>query len=161
MGKMGERKPETMSQEESYDAASHYRYLHLPEEELARLPPDKLLQATLEARHLIDLLIGVLHTPDTSLILRAVTIDLLYTEAERRSREPGKGESTPVTYAIKEVSERLGIRPAAVRQAYEQLDALDGVEIVARQFPQRRRTQMRLPLDETSGGSDGDEEMPE
>ncbi len=87
----------------------------------------------------------MLYTPDSSLVLRAVTIDLLFSEAERLSRQQGAGADVPVTQDIKTVSNRLGVRPAAVRQAYEQLDALGGVQIVARQFPRSPR-QRRLPL---------------
>ena len=125
-----------------------YRYLHLSPEELSQLPPDELLQACLEMRRLLSIIMGVLYTPDSTLILRAVTIDLLYTEAERLSRQQGAGEDLLATYNIKTVSERLGIRPASVRQAYEQLDALGGVHIVARQFPSGRR-QQQLPLSDT------------
>ena len=99
---------------------------------------------------------GVLYTPDSTLIMRAVTIDLLYSEAERISRQQGTGEDAPAKYNIKTVSERHGIRPASVRQAYEQLDALGGVHIVARQFPRRRERQISLPLDDTGAGKDGD-----
>jgi hypothetical protein len=98
---------------------------------------------------MLDTVMGVLYTPDSTLILRAVTIDLLYSEAERLSRQQGADEHAPVMYNIKTVSERLGIRPASVRQAYEQLDALGGVHIVARQFPRRRERQIALPLDDT------------
>ncbi len=134
-----------------------YRSLHLSSEELAQLPPDELLRACLEVRRLLDIIMGVLYTPDSTLILRAVTIDLLYTEAERLSRQQGAGEDSPVTQNIKTVSERLGIRPASVQQAYEQLDALGGVHIVARQFPGRREQQMSLPLDDTGTNKDRDE----
>ena len=63
----------------------------------------------------------------------------------------GQGFRSFTTYAIKTVSERLGIRPAAVRQAYERLDALGGVHILARQFPGGRQ-QRQLPLDTTGAG---------
>jgi hypothetical protein len=86
------------------------------------------------------------------LIDRAVTIDLLYTEAECLSRRQGAGEDSPVTYPIKTVSERLEIRPAAVRQAYAHLEALGDVHILARQFPGGRRQQRQLPLDATGAG---------
>ena len=89
-------------------------------------------------------------------MLRAVTIDLLYSEAERLLRQGEAGEASPVTYNIKTVSERLGIRPASVRQAYEQLDALGGVHIVARQFPRRREQQISLPLDDAGTGKGRD-----
>jgi hypothetical protein len=142
-------------QREPARADATYRYLHLSLEELAQLPPDELLQACLEMRRLLDIIMGVLYTADSTLILRAVTIDLLYAEAERLSRLQGAGEESAVTYNIKSVSERLGIRPASVRQAYEQLDALGGVHIVARQFPRRREQQISLPLDDTGTSQGG------
>src|SRR6266568_5058247 len=143
-------------QREPDNADTTYRYLHLSAKELAQLPLDERLQACLEIRRLLDIIMGVLYTPDSTLIMRAVTIDLLYSEAERLSRQQGAGEDSPVTYNIKTVSERLGIRPASVRQAYEQLDALGGVHIAARQFPWRRERQISLPLDDTGSGKDGD-----
>jgi len=121
-----------------------YRYLHLSAEELTQLSTNERLKACLEMRRLLDTVMGVLYTPDSTLILCAVTIDMLYSEAERLSRQQGAGEQAPVIYNIKSVSERLGIRSASVRQAYEQLDALGGVHIVARQFPSRGR-QRQLP----------------
>ncbi len=126
-----------------------YRYFHLSSKELSRLPQDELLQACLELRRLLEIIRGILYTPDSTLILRAVTIDLLFSEAERLSRQHGAGTEAPVTYDIKAVSQRLGIRPASVRQAYEQLEALGGVQILARQFPGGRIQQRHLPLDET------------
>jgi CRP-like cAMP-binding protein len=142
-----------MNQQRKPDSAdTPYRSLHLSPEELIQLPPDELLEACLEMRRLLDLIMGVLSTPDSTLIMRAVTIDLLSSEAERLSRQQGAGEELPVTYHIKTVSQRLGIRPASVRQAYEQLDALGAVHIVARQFPPRRERQRALPLDETGTG---------
>ncbi|HEX6554203.1 MAG TPA: hypothetical protein VF026_15665 [Ktedonobacteraceae bacterium] len=47
-------------------------------------------------------------------------------------------EKTPVVYDIKAVSKRLGIPPAQVRSAYDELEQLGGVHIVGRQFPRRR-----------------------
>jgi hypothetical protein len=135
-------------QREPGSANTTYRYLHLSLEELAQLPPDEQQQASLEMRRLLDTIMGVLYTPDSTLIMRAVTIDLLYSEAERLSQQQGAGGDAPVTYNVKDVSERLGIRPASVREAYEQLDALGGVHIVARRFPRGRR-QQQLPLSDT------------
>ena len=86
-------------------------YLSLPPSFTGRtgqITPDELLQACLEMRRLLNIIMGVLYTPDSTLILRAVTIDLLYTEAEHLSRQQGAGEDAPVTYNIKTVSERLG-----------------------------------------------------
>jgi len=139
-------------QREPGNADTTYRYLHLSPEELAQLAQDELLQACLEMRRLLSIIMGVLYTPDSTLAMRAVTIDLLYSEAERLSRQQGAGKDAPVTYNIKSVSERLGIQPASVRQAYEQLDALGGVHIVAQQFPRRRERQISLPLDDTGTG---------
>jgi hypothetical protein len=136
-------------QREPDQVATAYRHLHLSSEELAQLPPHELFQACLEMRRLLDIIMGVLYTADSTLIMRAVTIDLLYTEAERLSRQQEAGEDAPVTYNVKTVSERLGIRPVSVRRAYEQLDALGGVHILARRFPRRREQQTSLPLDET------------
>src|SRR5260370_33357475 len=135
-------------QREPGSADTFYRYLHLSLEELAQLPADARLQDCLEMRRLLDIIMSVLYTPDSTLIMRAVTIDLLYAEAERLSQQQGAGGDAPITYNIKAVSERLGIRPASVRQVYEQLDALGGVHIVARQFPSGRR-QQQLPLSDT------------
>jgi len=145
-----------MTQQREPDSADiTYRYLHLSLEELTQLPPDELPQACLEMRRLLDIIMGVLYTPDSTLIMRAVTIDLLYAEAERLSRQQGAGEDSAVTYNVKTVSERLGIRPASVRQAYEQLDALGGVHILARRFPQRREQQISLPLYDTGTSQGG------
>jgi len=146
-----------MTQQRKPDnAETTYRYLQLSPEELAQLPPDELLKACLETRRLLSIIMGVLYTPDSTLIMRAVTIDLLYSEAERLSRQLGAGKDLPVTYNIKSVSERLGIQPASVRHAYEQLDELGGVHIVARQFPRRRERQIALPLDDTGTGKGRD-----
>src|SRR5258708_36518503 len=122
-------------QREPGSADTFYRYLHLSLEELAQLPPDELLQACLEMRRLLDTIMSVLYTPDSTLIMRAVTIDLLYSEAERLSRQQEAGGDAPITYTIKTVSERLGVRPASVRQGSEQLAALGGGHIWTRRFP--------------------------
>lgn len=82
-----------MTQQREPDSAdTTYRYLHLSWEELTQLPPDELLQACLEVRRLLDIIMGVLYTADSTLIMRAVTIDLLYAEAERLSRPQRAGE---------------------------------------------------------------------
>jgi len=124
-----------------------YRYLHLSADELAVLPPAELLQACLEAHQLLNIIKGVLYTPDTTLILRAVTLDLLFSEAERLSQQEGARADTPATYDIKTVSDKLGIRPTSIRTAYEQLESLGGVQIVAKQFP--RTKQKQLPFEES------------
>src|SRR5258708_10235679 len=96
-------------QREPGSADTFYRYLHLSLEELAQLPPDELLQACLEMRRLLDTIMSVLYTPDSTLILRAVTIDLLYSEAERLSRQQGAGGELTVTLVTTSVLERTWI----------------------------------------------------
>src|SRR5258708_12104342 len=98
-------------QREPGSADTFYRPLRLSLKELAQLPPDELLQACLEMRRLLDIIMSVLYTPDSTLLMRAVTIDLLYSEAERLSRQQGAGGDSPVTYTIKSVIERTGIQP--------------------------------------------------
>jgi hypothetical protein len=67
-----------MNQQRKPDSAdTPYRSLHLSPEELIQLPPDELLEACLQMRRLLDLIMGVLSTPDSTLIMRAVTLDLL------------------------------------------------------------------------------------
>ena len=58
------------------DTSRSYRYLHSTPEELAHLSPDKLLQACLEYRSLLQVVAGILATPQTSLTLRIVAADL-------------------------------------------------------------------------------------
>src|SRR5258708_36966328 len=99
-------------QREPGSADTFYRYLHLSLEELAQLPPDELLQACLEMRRLLDIIMSVLYTPDSTLIMRAVTIDLLYSEAEPLSRQQGAGGDSPATYNMTSRRERLGVPPA-------------------------------------------------
>lgn len=115
-----------------------YRYLHLMPEELAHLSHDELLQACLEYRGLLQIIAGILATPQTSLTLRIVAADLLYTQAQRISTGQLLDEAAPVVSDIKAVSKRLGMRPVEVRRAYERLAELGGVHILAWQFPKRR-----------------------
>src|SRR5260370_30135388 len=82
-------------QREPGSADTFYRYLHLSLEELAQLPPDERLQACLEMRRLLDIIMSVLYTPDSTLIMRAVTIDLLYAEAVRLSQQQRAGGRDP------------------------------------------------------------------
>ena len=78
------------------------------------MPQDKLLQACLEMHRVLNIIMGVLYIPDSTLILRVVTIDLLYSEAERLSQHQEAGGDSPVTYNIKRVSELPGIRTASL-----------------------------------------------
>jgi DNA-binding transcriptional regulator YhcF (GntR family) len=90
---------------------------------------------------------GVLYTPDTDLTLRVVAMDLLYTQAQHISQEQLPAQVEQVVYNIKEVSDRLGLRPHVIRRAYEQLEERGALHIDARSFPTRRRQQLPLPLD--------------
>jgi len=118
--------------------SSSYHYLHMTPEELKQLPPDQVLQACLEFGRLLQILTGILASPDKDLTLRAVAIDLIYAQALKEASGRLPDEKTPVVYDIKAVSERLGIPPAQVRRAYDELEQLGGVHIVGRQFPPRR-----------------------
>ena len=131
------------------DAEASYRFLHSTAEELAQLQPGELLQAVLEERTLLQVIIGILNASDKDPILRLVAADLVYTQA-LRAAENQAAEAAPATYDIKRVSLRLGLSPTQVRAAYEQLNKGGGVHILARQFPRRRERQPPLPLDSTS-----------
>ncbi len=126
-----------------------YHYIHMTPQELEQLPPHEQLQACLEYRSLLQALMGILLTPDVSLTVRAVAIDLLYRQAQHIAEEHASGAGREVVY-IKSVSERLGLRPAEVRAAYEQLAKMGAIHIDQRQFPPYMKQQLSLPLDEES-----------
>src|SRR6266702_4883139 len=105
----------------SDNARSSYRYLHLTPEELAHLSPAELLQACLESRSFLQIIIGILSTPDASPTERIVACDLVYTQAMRMANEPTSDQSVDIVADIKAVSDRLGLRPSAIRTAYEAL----------------------------------------
>ena len=128
------------------NAQSSYRYLHLTPEELAHLSPAELLQACLESRSLLQIIIGILSTPDASPTERIVACDLVYTQAMRMANEPTSDQSEEVVADIKAVSDRLGLRPSAVRTAYEALAERGAVRIDERILPKPRH-QLSLPLD--------------
>jgi hypothetical protein len=123
-----------------------FHALHLTPEDLARLSPDELLQACLEYHQLLQTIMGILTTPDASLTMRMVAIDLLFTKALKISQGKMPDKATQVV-AIKKVSDRLGLRPQEVRTAYEQIEALGGLQIIDKRFPPRRPQQKHLPLD--------------
>ena len=133
--------------EAAQDASNPYHFVHLSPEEIEQLPVDELLQACLEYRNLLLAIMGVLYTPDADLTERVVAIDLLYTQAQRISEEQKLDETQHVVYNIKQVSDRLGLRPHLIRKAYEQLEERGALHIDAKSFPTRRKQQMPLPLD--------------
>jgi hypothetical protein len=114
-----------------------FRSLHLTPEDLAQLNPDELLQACLGYHRLLQTIMGILTTPDASLTMRVVAIDLFFAQALQTSQGKTPDEATQVV-AIKQVSERLGLRPQEVRTAYEQIEALGGLQILDKRFPPRR-----------------------
>jgi hypothetical protein len=130
----------------SQNARSSYRYLHFTPEELARLSPDELLQASLESRSLLQIIMGILSTPDANPTERVVACDLAYTQASRMAKEPSSDHPEDVVADIKAVSDRLGLRSSAVRTAYEALAKRGAVRIDDRSLPKPRH-QLSLPLD--------------
>ena len=131
----------------SDNAQGTHHYLHLSSEELAHLPPDQLLQACLESRSLLQIVMGILLSPDANPTERIVACDLIYTQALRMANEPASIESEDVVADVKTVSERLGLRPSAVRAAYEALAERGAVRIDERVLS-RPRHQLSLPLDQ-------------
>ena len=126
-----------------------YRYLHLTPEELAHVPPAELLQACLESRNLLQIITGILLSPDANPTERIVACDLVYSQAMRMANEPTSDQSKEVVADIKAVSDRLGLRPGAVRAAYEALAERGAVRIDERIIPKPRH-QLSLPLDQGS-----------
>ncbi len=131
----------------SDNAQSSYRYLHLTPDELAHLPSDQLLQACLEARSLFQVVMGILLSPDANPTERIVACDLVYTQAMHIANEQTSDESEDVVADVKTVSERLGLRPSAVRAAYEALAERGAVRIDEKILPKPRH-QPPLPLDQ-------------
>ncbi len=123
-----------------------FHSLHFTPEELVQLDPDELLQACLEYHQLLQTIMGIITTPDASLTMRMVAVDLIYAQALQISQGKMPDEATQVV-AIKQVSERLGLRLHEVRTAYEQIEALGGLDIIDKRFPPRRPQQQHLPFD--------------
>ncbi len=126
---------------------SSYHYLHFTPEELAHLSPADLLQASLESRGLLQMIMGILSTPDANPTERVVACDLVYTQAMRMANEPSSDQPEEVVADIKTISDRLGLRPSAVRTAYEALAERGAVRIDERILPKPRH-QLSLPLDQ-------------
>ena len=105
-------------------------------------------------RNLLQIVMGILNTSDKDLVLRAVAIDLVYTQVRRSAQDQAEDEAATTTYNIKTVSTRLGLSPAQVRAAYERLNELGGIHIRARQFPRKQEQQLHLLL----GGPSPDQE---
>ncbi len=136
-------------QDKADNTQRFYHYLHLTPDELAHVPPAQLLQACLESRRLLQIMTGILLSPDASPTERIVACDLVYTQAMRMAKEPSYDESEDLVTDIKTVSERLGLRPGAVRAAYEALAERGAVRIDERVLPKPRH-QLSLPLDQSS-----------
>ena len=136
-------------QNTSDNAQRTYRYLHLTPEELVHVPPAELLQACLETRSLLQIITGILLSPDANPTERIVACDLVYAQAMRLANEPLSDQPEEVIADVKAVSERLGLRPSAVRAAYEALAERGAVRIDERILPKPRH-QLSLPLDQGS-----------
>ncbi len=143
--------------EAAHSTSSLYHFIHLAPEEIERLLPDELLQACLEYHNLLLAIMGVLYTPYADLTARVVAIDLLYTQAQRISQEQVPDEVQQVVYNIKQVSDRLGLRPHVIRKAYEQLEERGALHIDAKSFPTKRKKQLPLPLDTETMDNSGNE----
>lgn len=128
---------------------SSYRYLHLTPEELAHLSSAELLEACLESRGLIQIMMGILSAPDASPTERVVACDLVYIQAMHMMNEPSTDNPEEVVADIKAVSDRLGLRPPAVRTAYEALAKRGAVRIDDRSL-QKPRHQLSLPIDQST-----------
>jgi hypothetical protein len=131
----------------SDNTKSSYRYLHLTPDELSHMSPAELLQACLESRSLLQIMMGILSTPDANPTERVVACDLVYTQAMRMANEPSSDQPEEVVADIKTISDRLGLRPSAVRSAYEALAERGAVRIDERILPKPRH-QLSLPLDQ-------------
>ena len=139
-------------QNDPQQARGSYHCIHLTSEEQAQLSLEELLQACLEYRRLLLTLVGILATPESSLTMRAVAMDLLYSQAQQLAQGQIVDEAEPAVYDVKQVSARLGLRPAEVRKAYEELAERGGVHILARWFPKKHEQQLSLPLDPPTSG---------
>ena len=133
----------------SDNTKSSYQYLHLTPEELANLSSTELLEACLESRSLLQIMMGILSTPEASPTERVVACDLVYIQAMRLVSESSTNHPEEVVADIKAVSDRLGLRPAAVRTAYEALDKRGAVRIDERILPKSRH-QLSLPMDQST-----------
>ena len=139
-----------MTKHEATDSSQiSYRYLQLTPEELAHVPPAELLQACLEERSLLQIIMGILLSPDANPTERIVACDLVYTQAMRMANGSTSDQSKDFVADIKTVSDRLGLRPSAVRAAYDALAERGAVRIDER-VPPRPRHQLSLPLDQGS-----------
>jgi len=111
------------------------------------LQPESHITTCLEFRRLLLTLVGILATPESHLTVRAVAMDVVSSQAQQLAQGQLADEAAPVVYDVKQVSERLGLRPAEMRKAYEELAKHGGVHILDRWFPRKREQQLSLPLD--------------
>src|SRR5260370_17090626 len=95
----------------SYNARSSYHYLHFTPDEIVRLSSAELLQACLESRGLLQIIIGILLTPDASPTERIVACDLVYTQAMRIPNEPSSDQSHELFANIKALIPQFGLPP--------------------------------------------------
>jgi hypothetical protein len=131
-----------MTPDEAQEGISpSYGHIHLSPDDLAQLSPAELLAVCLEYRSLLQMMVGILTAAQETLTLRIVAADLVYQQAQQQGTGEGGGQAEPVVFPVKQVSERLGLRPKAVQLAYEHLSERGGVEILKHEFgraPQRR-----------------------
>jgi len=92
---------------------------------------------------------GILSTPDASPTERVVACGLVYTQALRIAKERSTDHPQEVVADIKQVSDRLGLRPSAVRTACEALAKREAMRIDERSLPKPRH-QLSLSLDQST-----------
>ena len=61
-----------------------YEHIHLTPDELAQLSPDELLQACLDYRSLVQVIVGILTAAQETLTLRIVAAALVYQQAQQQ-----------------------------------------------------------------------------
>ena len=99
---------------------------------------------------MLQIITGILLSPDASPTERIVACDLIYTQAMRMANEPTPDQSEDVVADVKTVSERLGLRPSAVRAAYEALAERGAVRIDER-ICRNRGTSFHYPSIRVAG----------
>jgi DNA-binding MarR family transcriptional regulator len=126
-----------MASDEKKDHESNsFKYIQLTARQIEQLPPHEQLEAALEFRRLLQIIIDILYTPNISLTVRAVACDLVYTQAEQRAHEGMPDDvDEQTTYVVKRISKRLGLSTSTVRKAYEQLAKMGAIHIDQIQFP--------------------------
>lgn len=106
--------------------------------ELQHLSPEEVLAVCLWSQEMLATLRAQLYQVQMPLSTRAVAMYLVLSQVPQLDLQ---GEVAPTTFDVKAASERLGLTPAEVRAAYEQLAHLGAVTITGKTPPRRRAKQ--------------------